>query len=77
LHHDVEDLGGEVAEEGPEVKVVVGKLGEDGGVHIYRASPGAIRGQEARGASVVAARVSDLTLGLPLITSSDETLFPT
>ena len=54
LHHDVEDLGGQVAEEGPEVVVVVGKHGADGVVHLFRARRGAIRDREAKGASVVA-----------------------
>jgi hypothetical protein len=34
--------------------VVVGKLGEDGVVHVRRAHRGAIRGQAARGAWLVA-----------------------
>ena len=56
-NHGVEDLGG-VAEEGPEDVAVAAELGADRAVHRQRARRGPIRGLEARGASVVAARGS-------------------
>ena len=57
VHHGVEDLGGELAEERPEDVVVVGNRGDDGVVHLFRATRRATRGRKVV-ASVVAPRAS-------------------